>query len=1112
MRFIADLHIHTHYSRATSKVATLERYHQWAKIKGINVVGTGDFTHPGFFQEIKEKLIPAEAGFFKLKEPDEKPPIDNIRWHDIPVRFCLQTEISSIFKKHNQTRKVHSVIFAPNIETAARINAQLARIGNIASDGRPILGLDPKYLLEIIRDISPDAFLIPAHVWTPWFSIFGSKSGFDGIEECFEDLTDEIFALETGLSSDPEMNWRWSALDRFSLVSNSDAHSPQKLGRECNLFETDFSYHGIFEALKTKRNYLGTIEFYPQEGKYHFDGHRKCGICLNPEESEALDGNCPICHRKLTVGVMHRVLDLSDRTSGIKPGGASNYRYLIPLPEILAEIENSGSTSKKVLKQYTQIISVFGNEFSFLLDATYEDINRACGPIMMEGLRRMRTRVVHPQPGFDGEYGIIKVFNPGELEYMRGQRTLFEIPETNTAVYSPVDDWKQAVSARGVTSSEASFSKTPGRENRFVESGSDFQIRSRSLNEQQLKVLDKTQGASLVVAGPGTGKTRTLTAWMAHLVKTGTAHPEELLAITFTNKAAAEMMERLQTELASSEKEPKVTTFHSLCFEIVRRKCPEIMTIYDDYGRVALLQVLFPGKKGRSYQRISDSLKDTFEHQRLDITAELRECISKYRLTLEKTHGIDIALIVPSAIDILEKDSVFRNEITETYKYIAVDEFQDINHVQYRFLSLLLKPGITGSVLTIGDPDQAIYGFRGSDVKLFFQFQQDYQADKLELAKNYRSTRTISDAGLSVIAHNSIKSNLPLFTDRGNGQKLKIYRAESGEDEARFIADAVENLVGGMDQITASEHANRLKPYTFNDIAVLFRVKAIGRTIIPCLERAGIPLTLRENRSVLSQAPLSHAKSFLNVLVNNKDVVSLYDIFHNVVTGSDETVVRKILREMQQHGRDLICSARTLQNCGVLQAHNLAYIEELQSFITSLEKLLFISNIAAVLERIFEHYPVFRCDSPDKALERDVILETAREHGNNLVQFVRKINLCPLESESTIGSETVQLLTFHAAKGLEFRVVFITGAEEGTTPLTTEKSDLEEERRLFYVAVTRAQEVVYITHAANRRIFGVRKDKAPSRFIQEIPRFLRENVTYPSTKRKHTNKQLSLFQ
>ena len=419
MKYIADLHNHSHYSRATSKNSTLEGFYQWARIKGINLLGTGDFTHPAWFDELKKKLSPDGNGFFKLKKAPKEQGIPGIITREIDIRFCLSVEISSIYKKNGKTRKIHNLIFVPDFSSAEKIRAKLATIGNIASDGRPILGLDSRNLLEIVLETSEEAFLIPAHIWTPWFSLFGSKSGFDRIEECYEDLSDYIFALETGLSSDPEMNWRLSSLDKYSLISNSDSHSPQKLGREANIFDTELTYQGMFNALKNKKGHLGTIEFFPEEGKYHMDGHRNCNICLDPDETIKLNNICPVCGKSLTIGVMHRVVELADRKKGRKPRNAAGFRHLIPLPEILSELYGKGPNTKAVTAEYVKAVSMFGNEFSLLMDAPAMEIENKLGSLASKAIQRMRNRQVYPKPGFDGEFGKIRVFKQGEIEALR---------------------------------------------------------------------------------------------------------------------------------------------------------------------------------------------------------------------------------------------------------------------------------------------------------------------------------------------------------------------------------------------------------------------------------------------------------------------------------------------------------------------------------------------------------------------------------------------------------------------------------------------------------------------------------------------------------------------
>lgn len=422
MKFIADFHIHSKYSRATSPSMDLENLDKWAKIKGIKVLGTGDFTHPGWFKNLEEKLEPAaEAGLFKLK-----PEFIGISG-DSGTRFILTSEISCIYSKNGMVRKIHIIIFSPSFEICKKINAQLDRIGNLKSDGRPILGLDAKELLKIVLNISPDCLIVPAHIWTPWFSLFGSKSGFNLIEECFDDYSKYIYAVETGLSSDPKMNWRLSQLDKITLISNSDSHSPQKIGREANVFDADISYPGIIEALKSKdsQKFLFTIEFFPEEGKYHYDGHRICGIRTSPSESKKYNNICPVCNSPLTIGVLNRVEELADRPENIKPQGSIPFKNLIPLEEIIVNSLGQMSVGKRTTEEYHNIIKRAGNELNILLDVPYDVLKEATLPEIAEGIIRAREGRVFVEPGYDGVYGKIKVFNDKEKKSHIKQNSLF---------------------------------------------------------------------------------------------------------------------------------------------------------------------------------------------------------------------------------------------------------------------------------------------------------------------------------------------------------------------------------------------------------------------------------------------------------------------------------------------------------------------------------------------------------------------------------------------------------------------------------------------------------------------------------------------------------------
>ena len=409
MKMIGDLHIHSRFSMATSREGTPENLDFWARKKGISLIGTGDFTHPVWREELKERLVTEGNGLYRLR--DEYVKEESRKFPGEGMRFVVSGEISSIYKKNGKTRKVHNVILLPSLEAADTMAQRLEKIGNIHSDGRPILGLDSHDLLEMMLDVCPDGILIPAHIWTPHFSVLGAKSGFDSVEECFEELTPYVHALETGLSSDPAMNWRISKLDRYQLISNSDAHSPSKLGREANLLDIDCSYEGLYQAIQTGKGLEGTVEFFPEEGKYHFDGHRKCGVSLSPVEAERLGGICPVCGKKLTMGVDHRVEQLADREEGFVKKDGKKYESLVPLPEVVAACMGYSTASKKVQGCFEQMMQTLGTEFDILRNVPAEDIKSCAGERIAEGIENVRTGNVKRIPGYDGEYGKIQLFD-----------------------------------------------------------------------------------------------------------------------------------------------------------------------------------------------------------------------------------------------------------------------------------------------------------------------------------------------------------------------------------------------------------------------------------------------------------------------------------------------------------------------------------------------------------------------------------------------------------------------------------------------------------------------------------------------------------------------------
>ncbi len=412
--YITDLHFHSKYSRAVSKSMDLETTAQWAARKGIDVITAADFTHPAWFTEISEKLIQQDNGLFQLQG-------DTSGTH-----FMLTTEISCIYKKNDKGRRIHNVIFAPDIAAVESIIKKLDAVGNLKSDGRPIIGLDSRELLKIVLDASPDAMLIPAHIWTPWFSMFGSKSGFDTVEECFEEMSKYIYAVETGLSSDPQMNWRLSQLDRMAIVSFSDAHSPAKMGREATVFELEtLSYTNIVDAIKHKseKNKIAyTVEFYPEEGRYHWDGHRACDIRLSPPETIKQKSICPKCKKPLTVGVLNRVEELADRPESYQAKNRPPFKSLVPLQEIIAECVGVGVGSKRVKAEYDALIEQGINEFNILLNLKHADLKKITSPIIADGIQKVRGGKINITPGYDGEYGIVKVFTDEERKKFKSDQ------------------------------------------------------------------------------------------------------------------------------------------------------------------------------------------------------------------------------------------------------------------------------------------------------------------------------------------------------------------------------------------------------------------------------------------------------------------------------------------------------------------------------------------------------------------------------------------------------------------------------------------------------------------------------------------------------------------
>lgn len=1081
MRYIADLHVHSHYSRATSKDLNLESLYQWAKIKGINVVGTGDFTHPEWFAELKEKLQPDGNGFFILKDPPKAPAIPGIKTHDIDVRFCLTTEISSIYKHGDRVRKNHNLVYAPDFDAVARINHKLSTIGNLESDGRPILGLPSRDLLEIVLETSDRAHLIPAHVWTPWFSTLGSKAGYESIEECFRDLNNHIFAIETGLSSDPAMNRKVSSLDRFTLISNSDAHSPAKLGREANLLNTGLSYDAMFEAFKTGEGLASTYEFYPEEGKYHHDGHRKCGVSLDPKQTKAYKDLCPECGKPLTVGVLYRVEELADRDKTTKDSG---FEYIIPLPEVLGEIEGVGPNTKTVLRKFQKVISTFGNEFDLIHQVPVEDIHKGDGPVLAEAIRRIRKNEVIRNPGFDGVFGKIKVFKKGEIDRIRGQMGFFGIDE-----YKVEEETKAA---------------EPIVE--FQESKKD-EIQSKGLNEEQENVRQSLNDATLVKAGPGTGKTHTLVEWLVHQVESGSAKPSKIVAVTFTNKSADELQERLAKRIGDRAKKVNAGTFHALAWRWLREFKPNLDTIYDTSNRKIILRILYPDLDRTEISELNEELVSYLELDKL-VSNENVSRINRYQRYCDEQGAVDLSGLIRTITEYLEEDPKSLEKLRKRYHVIAVDEFQDINPMQYRLIRLL---GEGQNILAIGDADQSIYGFRGSDLKLFFDFSNDFNAREISLKKNYRSCQEIIEASLELISNNLLKSGVELIPDKTKKGSISVFESENPFREADYILDQIDRYVGGIESLTSGKHTDSEFSYGFSDIAILYRTHSVGEAIFKAVLKSGIPIHYGDGHSFLSQPPFTVVANIFHLWLKPHDSIVISDLLDENY-GWNRSQIQSLLNALNSRETTLFGDDPLV----VASENRKDDLENLRNIFSKISKLLDSDDISQAVKVILNHFLPDDTLTESDQLKKETLIELAEEFNGTVEKFLEQMQLNPYTDAGRLKSDGIHLLTFHAAKGLEFPVVFIAGAEEGITPLDRDDVDLEEERRLFYVAMTRAEDELQISFTKERMRYGEVHEQVPSRFISEIPEGLIKKVEKEKSQSKkddskNKSEQLGFF-
>src|SRR6266545_3022165 len=990
MGFHADLHVHSKYSRATSRDLDLEHLAAWACRKGIGVVATGDFTHPVWCAELKQKLVPAEPGLFRLRSDIEQAIAQTLPAAcRTPVRFMLEVEISTIYKKADRTRKIHHLIYAPDFETVDRMSARLARIGNIASDGRPILGLDSRDLMEIALESGPHAYLVPAHIWTPWFAALGSQSGFDSIAECYGDLADRIFAAETGLSSDPPMNWRVSFLDRYRLTSNSDAHSPGKLGREATTFDCDLDYFAIRRALETGRGYVGTVEFFPDEGKYHLDGHRKCGVRLTPTETLKHGGRCPVCGQPVTIGVEHRIEMLADRSEAqaAPPPTAGLVSNLVPLPEILSEITASGPASQKVERNYDQVIAKLGAELSILQAVPVEDIARTGSSLLAEAITRLRAGQVN---------GDATTPAPPQPRLVHDQAS-----SVVSGILGQLDDDQRAAAAA-------------------------------------------VEGPLLIVAGPGSGKTRTLTYRVAHLVAERGVAAQNCLAITFTRRAAAEMKERLACLLPSGSDQVAIHTFHSLGLAILREHpgaagLQRGFRVASEAERLAILAETSSVTEHKA-ERLLRAISRAKRTQGAT-SADVAEAMTAYSQALALRNWIDFDDLIALPVRALTADAGLAAFYRDRFRWISVDEFQDVDAQQYRLLGLLAPPG--SNLCVIGDPNQAIYGFRGADASCFERFKCDYPASKVvALTRNYRSTGTIVTASSQVIA--AARQSEPLAEMvRDMHERITIQAAPTERAEAESVVRTIERMIGGasffaIDSGRATGAADGSR--SFADFAVLYRTDTQSTALCETLARSGIPFKTNSHR------PLA-----------------------------EEPAVREILRALDGETDDAPLSVQLATAAARAKPQDAAP--------GSATIDLAAQRLTAIAER----------SGPDRA------------------RFFDAVALATDADFFDPRADRVSLLTLHAAKGLEFPVVFIVGLEDGLLPLHWSDPDdaaMAEERRLFYVGMTRAKDRLILSRAHERFWRGRTRRLDPSPFLDDIESELVKHQQAQATRRKPEDRQL----
>ena len=1069
MAFIADLHIHSRFSRATSKQLTVPRLAAWAVVKGVAVLGTGDFTHPVWRAELREALILDEAsGLYRLKDPSQAadllPQFASLAGRPPPPLFMLQAEISSIYKRDGKVRKVHTLAYLPDFDAAERLCKRLEQIGNLTSDGRPILGLDSRHLLEMVLETDSRAALIPAHIWTPWFSLFGSQSGFDRIEDCFGDLAGEIFALETGLSSDPAMNRLWSALDRFRMVSNSDAHSGENLGRECTRFIGTPSYDGIFDALRRRPaacEFAGTLEFYPELGKYHLDGHRACKIVLEPHASLQLQNICPDCGRPLTIGVLHRVLALADRTEPAQLD-EPDFASLIPLKEILGELLGVGAASRKVVERYAALLERFGPELHILCATPVAEL-RKHWDLLGEAIERMRTGKVIKQGGYDGEYGVVRVFDAAERRTFAdsGKRRAVlldmsvsgQAGDTTDSLPRPRRQGARASGRRGAVPQDGHVpleqtAKGPISVGFGEEPSPREQVAPPfpSFSPEQVTALEAGPQPALVLAGPGAGKTRVLVGRLSHLLSQG-VRASQIVALTFTRRAATELEARLRHALGPDARMPAADTLHALAYGMWHKVSTQPPMLLSEDAALRLFRSVNPDVPTRRIRRDWERIALARERL-LPCPEDLLSARGRYDDAKAELGLADYTDLLEFWLAQLEAGA------PSPWRHVLVDEVQDLSPLQWALIRALLPLDGQG-FFGIGDPDQAIYAFRGAQPALLAVLRSVWpELSIFRLEQSYRAVPDVLAMANAILDQTGVCG--PLRAARQGSALLRLFSAPDDKAEARWIAERVRALLGsGSHSLSDQEHGaetghlkNACSP---GEIAILVRMKALIPVYKNALEHFHIQCAVPEQEAFWHEPRvallLSGAERFLG-----------------------------------------------LRPARASQAEEPASLD--------LSPDIWLQGPAAVvaaLEGQAPFDPLFRASPALAALEK---LWGATQGWKELftqLHFMQDVE------QVRERSEQVRILTLHAAKGLEFKAVFLPALEKGFLPL--ERSNVEgdeaeldveavvqEELRLFYVGVSRASEALFVSHAAQRRVYGQHVRLEPSPFLEAIRQYCKSST------------------